>query len=376
MKYTEYQCEDFVADSYFRQWVKRPDEESSSYWQHFLTLHPQQAPVVAQAAELVRSLSAATADASMPVDAAEKSVIWNAIREKLVAEQARTSVLLPTRPLQPNWNWLAVAATIVLVVGIGWWFGVNSPGELVLTRQPEVALSGANLITKSNTTTHAKLIVLPDGSSLLLQKGSQIRYSSSFDEKRRIVHLTGEAFFEVAKDPSHPFFVYANGLVTKVLGTSFNVQAYAEDDDVVVRVRSGRVAVFAQSDENRQRKTNSPALEGVVLSPNEQIVFARQPVRLAKPTGIAPATAQNVFVAAPDSFAFNATPVHEVFSQLEKAYGIPIVYDKETLGRCRLTADLTDEPLPEKMLIVCKSIEASYQIDETRIVVSGPGCRP
>ena len=376
MKYTEYRCEDFVADSYFRAWVKRPDEESSTYWQHFLTRHPEQTPVVAQAAKLVQSLSAAAADASIPVDAEQKAAIWDAIRDKVVAEQKQPRVLLPSRYLRPNWNWFAIAASIALIVGIGWWFDLNSPGELALRRQPEIAPSRDNFITKSNTTTHSKLIVLPDGSSLLLQKGSQIRYSSPFDAKSRIVHLTGEAFFEVAKDPSRPFFVYANGLVTKVLGTSFNVRAYAEDDDVVVSVRSGRVAVFAQSDENRQQKTTSLALEGVVLSPNQQIVFGRQLVHLAKPTGISPSTAQNVFVAAPDSFAFNATPLQEVFRQLEKAYGIPIVYDKETLGRCRLTADLTDEPLSEKILIVCKSIEASYQIDETRIVVSGPGCRP
>lgn len=376
MKYTEYRCNDFIADSYFRQWVKQPDEESSRYWHNFLALHPQQAPVVAQAAELVRSLSEAASAAVVPVDAAQKAAVWNAIRDQITAEQRELPFLRPKRHHQSNWTWLAAAASVVMAVGIGWWFVANFPVRTNLTRQPTVTSSSGMLITKSNNTTHPKLISLPDGSSMLLQKNSQIRYASSFDERKRVVYLTGEAYFEVAKDASRPFLVYADGLVAKVLGTSFNVRAYSTDKDIIVTVRSGRVAVFAESDENRQRKVNSPNLEGVVLTPNQQIVFIRQQLRMVKPTEITPSAAQTVFTSTTDSFVFNATLVSDVFGQLEKAYGIPIVYDKETLGRCRLTADLTDEPLSEKMLIVCKSIEASYQIGESRIVISGPGCYP
>lgn len=376
MTYPQYQCDDFVADSYFRQWVKQPDKESSDYWQSFLALYPAQAPVIAQAAELVRCLSEATSAAAVPVDAARKTAVWNAIRHQIVAERRENPFLPPNRHRQSNSNGLAVAASIMIAVGMGWWFVANSLVRTNPTRQSAVANSALALITKSNTTTYPKLVSLPDGSSMLLQKNSRIRYASPFDKKNRVVYLAGEAYFEVVKDPSRPFFVYANGLVTKVLGTSFNVRAYSADKDVIVTVRSGRVAVFAESDENRQQNVNSPALEGVVLTPNQQLVFVRQSVSLAKPTQITPSTTQTVFAATPANFIFSATPVSDVFDQLEKAYGIPIVYDKQTLGRCRLTADLTDEPLSEKMLIVCKSIEASYQIGESRITVWGPGCNP
>ncbi len=136
----------------------------------------------------------------------------------------------------------------------------------------------------------------------------------------------------------------------------------------------GWVAVFTQADEKQHQKLSSPALDGVVLTRNQQLVFARQAIRLPTPKEITPAIARSVFPAVPSDFQFEAMPVSQVFARLEKAYGISIVYDKETLGKCRLTADLTDETLADKMLIICKSIEATYTLTSTQLIISGNGC--
>jgi transmembrane sensor len=96
--------------------------------------------------------------------------------------------------------------------------------------------------------------------------------------------------------------------------------------------------------------------------------------QLPKPEAVSPTIASRVVAFDTTSFQFNATPISEVFNQLEKVYGISVSYNKETLGKCRLTADLTDETLANKMIIICKSIEASYTITNTQLAVSGPGC--
>ena len=156
------------------------------------------------------------------------------------------------------------------------------------------------------------------------------------------------------------------------------VRDYAADQDAAITVRTGRVAVFAPSD---QQQRNSPVLNGqLVLGKNQQVVFAGHRTGTAdyvplKPRELTPARTHEVFSFIPDRFAFTDAPVSEVFAQLETMYGVQIHYHRETLGACRLTADLTDEPLREKMLIICKSIEADYTIDGRQLTVKGSGCQ-
>src|SRR5690606_40982760 len=80
------------------------------------------------------------------------------------------------------------------------------------------------------------LIILADGSKVTLYPGSEIRYTSDFNIFTREIHLKGEAYFEVASDKNKPFLVYANSVVTKVLGTSFLVKAKENETDVEVLV--------------------------------------------------------------------------------------------------------------------------------------------
>lgn len=375
MHYTYFTFEDFVADDYFRQWVKRPSESSSLFWQTFLSEHPEQIETVRLAVEAVQKLASATAALAEPADVVEKAAVWNNIRAQVLAtnEQQKSPFLIINR--DSGWRWLMAAASVLLAVGLGWWLQHSYlQSEDGTGRQPVTIQMESPRFRQKITTDKPQLVALPDGSSVILQKGSRLQYPRQFSGGKRIVHLTGEALFEVAKDRSHPFLVYANGLVTKVVGTSFNVKAYAADKDVVVTVRTGRVAVFAQSDRRQQQKASLPALEGVVLTPNQQLVFVRRDIRLTAPKVVTPTVARRIFAINPADFRFEAAPVSEVFARLEKMYGISVVYDKKTLGQCRLTADLTDEPLANKMLIICKSIEATYTITDTQLTISGPGC--
>jgi ferric-dicitrate binding protein FerR (iron transport regulator) len=86
------------------------------------------------------------------------------------------------------------------------------------------------------------------------------------------VYLTGEAFFEVAKDANKPFFVHANQVITKVLGTSFTVRAVADAPTVTVNVKTGRVAVFLANSQEDAQQAQTKKLEGLVLSPGERVV--------------------------------------------------------------------------------------------------------
>lgn len=383
MNYTSYRAEDFAAHSSFRQWVRQPDAASDAFWQNFLTENPHKRDTVDEAIELVKALTAATDALTPPASEAEQRATWHAIKTRITQPPSVvTNPFLGRTHGTGSWRWLA-AASILAILGLGWWqYASRGYPELSLAQSSAAGQPTAPImVERTNTGNVPLLVLLPDGSSLLLYKGSTVRFLARNTDSSRVVALTGEAFFEVVKDPAHPFLVRTDRFVAKVLGTSFMVRDYAADQDAAITVRTGRVAVFAPSDLRQQQQRNSPILNGqLVLSKNQQVVFVGHRTGTLgylplKPKELTPASTHEVFSSIPDQFAFTDAPVSEVFAQLETMYGVQIHYNHETLGACRLTADLTDEPLLEKMLIICKSIEANYTIDGTKLTVKGSGCQ-
>lgn len=111
-------------------------------------------------------------------------------------------------------------------------------------------------------------IILPDSSIVLLNGGSQIRYSNSFSDNNRNVELLGEAFFEVRKDMSKQFIVHTSELNIKVYGTSFNVRAYGNDQTIEVGLKSGHIGI----DRNEKKV--------VQLNPGQVAIFNKNKKKL------------------------------------------------------------------------------------------------
>ncbi len=206
---------------------------------------------------------------------------------------------------------------------------------------------------------------MEDGSRITLSPKSKISYPKRFTARQREVYINGEAFFEITKNPDRPFLVYAHGLVTKVLGTSFWVRAPESKSQVTVSVRTGRVAVFALS---KLKKSAGQAVDNVLLTPNQEAVFAREAETVTRSLVENPALL--TAIEPQKAFTFNSTPIADVFTTLEKAYGIAIEFDAERLKHCTLTVPLGQEPLFEKLDVICQTIGATYAVVGTRIVIT------
>ena len=273
-------------------------------------------------------------------------------------------------------TWFKIAASIALIVSLGFGAWVvqknNQQGNVY-----ESLVSGTNakLIETINKTDSPQIVRLSDGSVVSLEKGSRISYESSFNGDNRIVYLSGEAFFEVTKNPKKPFFVYANELVTKVLGTSFTVRAYKEDKEVTVEVKTGRVSVFSKKNQDQTALANNSTLTGLVLTPNQKIVFKRDIEQLTKTLVAEPAIVLPKKDIQPVNFDFDDTPASEVFRVIKEAYSINIVYDDGVLKHCPITAPLTDQTLYNKLNIICKAIGARYEVLDGQIIIQSKGCK-
>lgn len=150
---------------------------------------------------------------------------------QLVKEQQLNRILREdAKPFHNVWK---IAAMLVLVSAIG-----------VLLYHVQWQAT-PNWQVASTDSSHRSKVALPDGSEVILNRNSKIEFPEKFEGKR-IVKLTGEAFFEVSRDEQRPFEVHTTQGVTRVLGTSFNVKDYA-NDHFTVAVKTGKVAVHNQS---------------------------------------------------------------------------------------------------------------------------------
>jgi transmembrane sensor len=304
----------------------------------------------------------------VPSQAAVEEVIWQRLSQTEAGQLAQPIMRVHWKPVTfwQTSHFQRAAAVLLLAAGLG-----ILPYVARQPTQPQstATTSAHGWTTYDNTTQAIADFHLPDGSVIALHPGSRLRYATAFAGPRREVHLTGEAFFKVTKNPARPFLVLTNQLVTTVLGTSFRVKAYAASKETFVAVREGRVAVQARHNAQLDATPASPAAAGVLLLPNQQVVYSATQRYLKKELVDKPV------VLAPQAFEFEERPVAEVLTALEKAYGVDIVYDKAKLTSCTVSITFYDEPLFEKLGLLCKSLGAYYTLADTQITIHSTGCQ-
>lgn len=128
------------------------------------------------------------------------------------------------------------AAIIVFLISLTTIYYTNK--QQFICNDTQTELSYVSFITENG---QRSKVVLPDSSIVWLNSGTTLSYPSNFSEQNRKVNLNGQAFFQVYHKDPHPFLVQANGLIVKVLGTKFDVDAYPEKDEIAVVLESGKV---------------------------------------------------------------------------------------------------------------------------------------
>jgi len=170
-------------------------------------------------------------------------------------------------------------------------------------------------------------IQLSDGSVVTLNHDTKVDYPDKFDGDIREVRIEGEAFFEVRPDPARPFVIHAGKATIKVLGTSFNVNAYPENEDVEIVVETGKVRVI------KVAGTTSVADE-LILDPGDRGVLTGTSGELKKSRNENP----NFLSWKTRDFVFNKTSLKEVIQQLNKVYQVRVKAEDPRIERLRLTA--------------------------------------
>jgi len=194
---------------------------------------------------------------------------------------------------------------------------------------------------------------LADSSRVTLLPGTRIKARMG-DERH--VSLSGRAYFEVTKDPEHPFVVDAGALTVTVLGTAFEVTAYDTASSMQVRVREGRVQVVITSDT-------------LVLVAGEHARFDRAKQVLERETA-GPVERWGGRI-----LQFEQAPLTLVVLQLRERYGVEVELANDAIGRCALTATFEEEPVERVLQVVAETFGLRMElIAPGRYMLDGDGC--
>jgi hypothetical protein len=363
--YTE--IEDFLANDSFRKWVLFKSDEQG--WEDWTLEDPIRAKLVEESRLWILAMKVNEIPMSPSVVKTALQNTWAKI------DKSEKQIDTPNRivKLLKKYSINAAAAVLLFALLSTWYYNsVYNAESTIITYNDLINENREGLVEQTNNSSKVQIITLSDGSSVLLKPNSKLSYPKIFTGNQRKVYLSGEGFFEISKNPKKPFFVYANEIVTKVVGTSFRIKAYNDHPNVEVIVRTGKVKV-----KSSQLIKDSKEKE-IILLPNQALRFVRKKLIFNKITDITldKNLTQNDGNIEQLSFEFTDIPVGQIFKTIEQAYLIKIDFPEEKLKKCHLTTSLNDQPLPEKLKIICKSIgnDTTYEMNGNQIIITSDGC--
>lgn len=299
----DYRTEDFLKDESFIDWIKS-GKSNDDFWSKHVKHHPESSVYITDAEEIIGKISFKEDDPTKYRVERIKMALDANIKKKSDGGNAEVYPLDTSGPYSEStkktlyFKALSAAAVIAMIIASIWVFQSVTKNEL----ENKLAT-----ITKVTGKGQKLTVHLRDGSTVKMNSGSSIKYNDYFTDSSRVVYLTGEAFFEVAKDSNRPFKVITENSITTALGTSFNVKSQKLDNSIAVSLLSGKVSVENLIDSN---------IEKVIIEPGQQaIINGRQPI-LIKPFDLDVLSwKEGVLVFKKDSHL-------EVFEKLESWYGV------------------------------------------------------
>lgn len=237
----------------------------------------------------------------------------------------------------------AAAIVAIVIAAFSIYYFINSQGSNQLVAQIQI-----------------EEVELSDGSRVTVNSNSKLTYPKKFEKGKREVELSGEAFFEVAKDPNRPFIIKAGDIRVEVLGTSFNVKAYENQEQVEVTVSTGKVAVFAlDNPEDR-----------VVLVKGQKAIFYKSSTKIESTLN------DNINFASwkTKEIIFEDTPMPDVIRIINEIYKSDLKLVGEQLKECPVTTTFDNQSLESILKVLESTLDLSINEKGNSIEISGDGC--
>lgn len=369
MNYQQYTPEDFLMDDSFLHYCMGDDQEAIHFWETWLEQYPEKLPGINEAKRLFAIINGHQGNLKAEVDRFRR-LFDQHIQQQLqtnmneYVEDRTAGEMGKIRNLYRRWWRVAAAAVIILGIGATVWYryaGQQSATEEIAKNEKswqnvkpgsskaQLKLADGSIVTLDSVQTtqlkekdgtiidkgQGKLVyddasskgeeilfntlstprggeyqlVLPDGSKVWLNAASSLRFPTKFGGKERKVFLTGEAYFEVAKNAKQPFKVSVNEMEVEVLGTHFNVMAYDDENTMKTTLVEGKVKV-------------SQAANSVQVLPYQQAILKKN----SRSLSVDDADVEEAIAWKNGLFQFNENDILSIMRQLSRWYDVEVSF--------------------------------------------------
>ncbi len=339
MNFENYKLNDFLMDESFHHYARKPNSDDGKFWDAWLKDHPENQIDAKEANKIINAIS--FEDLSFDVN--EITSVWEKIKEDTIKQPATRQSNKSSQLF--SWKFVKVAAVILpfLIASILFAF---------YRTESKIEISNASeLIVKKIPKGQKLTVFLSDGSKVILNSESKISYLKPFEEHQRMIALEGEAFFEVAPDINKPFIVKSENLITKVLGTSFNIKAYPSDKCVNVAVKTGKVSIETPNSKNDA--------EGnlILLHPTEMVTFNK----MKNSTRVSEFDPQKEFDWSKGILHFDNATMKEFVSTLERWYDVEISVKRKQPIAKGIVGTFSNQTLEEILMGTGESSEFEFE---------------
>jgi ferric-dicitrate binding protein FerR (iron transport regulator) len=276
-------------------------------------------------------------------------LLWKEVRAHTYGKPSKNTISFSGRFVQM----LKVAAVFIpFLVAAYFYFFLRQA-------QPVPEEPVAEIVIKENPKGQKLQVTFPDGSKVRLNADSRLTFQKPFDDHQRVVTLQGEAFFEIAKDPQRPFIVQAGAIKTTVLGTSFNVRAYPEEDDIQVAVATGKVAVEKSHD------TLGAATAANELVAAQMLTYHRASER----THLANVDVASISAWSNGVLMFHNASFGSIVKELERWYGVEFIITRSEPIKRGFSGSFENESLEQVLEGLAYASEFEYQLIGNKVLI-------
>ena len=262
-------------------------------------------------------------------------------------DENTASIIEIQRP-KKNRLWLRIAAAAIALIVLSasfYFFRINNPVRL------------AELKTKNGSIAKIRLA---DGTLVTLNALSTLSYPKTFNGKTREVFLSGEAFFDVAKDHSHPFIVHTNQSDIQVLGTAFDIKSYKNDPQFEATLFRGSIQATLK---------DNPTIK-VILKPTDKLLIQHTSYSLTKETYFDDSNTLNIETAwMNNKLVFKNEPFEQLANSLERKYGNNIIFKNDLLKSIKFTGEFEKEDINQILLSLQIVTRFNYKISGNNIYI-------
>jgi len=331
--YRYYTSEDFASDPDFIRWVRHPNEKDNAYWKDWLKAYPEQAEEVAQARLLLSELKFST----YTLEESRKAQILQQIYRKKTSSKPHKTTFTTVL------KYAASIALLTISILMAWYINSQQLEEVATAFQETME------------------ITLPDGSVVVLNANTTLRWTDNWDEKmKREVWLKGEAFFDIRKLKSSPlaasanvpFIVHLDDVDVNVLGTSFNVYHRHENTKVILNTGKVQVRVKGKAEEVSMVPGDMVEIGGKLNQVVQKRVLPDEHSSWKE-----------------NKLVFNHHSLEEIAQRLEDLYGFEVEIKSEELKKEKFSGSTPADDLEVLFLSLQATLKVDINQEKNKIII-------